>query len=240
MDEILNLDFVQHFTAYENEIYRIVEGQHFIATRKLVDTDEEHNILENIIERSKPPAKTHNSNGQLHYLLYTPFRYPPLKSGGRFHKRFEQSIFYGAEDLKTAMAEIAYGRFAFMQHSEAVFKSMHVAHTHFTVLVKSDKAVLLTEMPFNVCRTQISHPKSYSASQALGTAMRASGVEMFNFYSARQKDGVNVGLFCSEAFCKNKPSNEMHWSVFIDAQTVEFKRVSFGFEHKETYVFDKN
>jgi RES domain len=164
MDALLSFNIADYFHLYENEIYRIVEGQHFIATRKLVDSDEEQRVLEKILDQSKPPVATYNSRGELHYLLYTPFRYPPLKSGGRFHTRIEQSIFYGAEDLKTAMAEIAYRRFEFMRHSSGVFQPMHVAHAHFTVLVKSATAVLLTNIPFVQYRGNVSHPSSYSTS----------------------------------------------------------------------------
>lgn len=238
MQNILDLDFPQYFRNYQNEIYRIVEGQHFIATRKLVDSDDEHSILEEIIDRSKPPTKTFNTKGELHYLLYTPFRYPPLKSGGRFHKRFEQSIFYGSEDLKTAMAEITHRRFIFMNQSEAVFKSMHVPHTHFIISVKSLKAILLTEPPFTTYKDQISNPKSYAESQKLGTAMRTGKAEVFNFSSARQLNGINVGLFSSEAFMKNRPLSETHWSVFISAHTVEFKRTCLELEKTETHVFN--
>ena len=139
MEELPSINLVKNFASYSGEIYRIVEGQHFIATRKLVDSNEEQHILEEILDASKPPAPTSNKRGGLHYLLYTPFRYPPLKSGGRFHTLLEQSIFYGSEELKTSMAEVAYGRFLFMNHSEAQFAPMQVPDTHFRVQIKSEK-----------------------------------------------------------------------------------------------------
>ena len=58
------------------EPWRVVEAQHQISTRKLVDTDEEQAILEDVLERHKPPAP---EAGRLHYLLFTSFRYPPLR-----------------------------------------------------------------------------------------------------------------------------------------------------------------
>ena len=48
-----------------------------------------------------------------HYLLATPFRYPPLPYGSRFGSRFEPSLFYGARSASTALAESAYYRFVF-------------------------------------------------------------------------------------------------------------------------------
>lgn len=88
-----HIDLTEYSTDYEDEIYRVVEGQYYVATRVLVDSGPEHETLEDILDQSKPAAPTYNSRGALHYLLYTPFRYPPLKSGGRFHSRIEQSIF---------------------------------------------------------------------------------------------------------------------------------------------------
>jgi len=46
-------DLAAHFTRFDAEIYRLVEGQHFIATRKLVDSDDDQQILEQILDRSK-------------------------------------------------------------------------------------------------------------------------------------------------------------------------------------------
>jgi hypothetical protein len=199
------LPLEEHFQPYRNDIFRIVEGQHFIATRKLVDSDDEQRILEGILDRSKPPITTRNARGELHYLLYTPFRYPPLKSGGRFHTRFEQSIFYGSETLATSMAEVAFGRFLFMRHTQAQFDPMQVPYTHFVARVQSAKAILLTAAPFDAQCHAISHPATYAHSQPLGAAMRQSGAQMFTYRSARAPQGTNTGLFTPEAFAHNKP-----------------------------------
>jgi hypothetical protein len=53
----------------------MVESQEQIATRGYVDTLAEQSVLEELLEESKPayPDKTTD----LHYLLKTPFRYPP-------------------------------------------------------------------------------------------------------------------------------------------------------------------
>jgi hypothetical protein len=239
MEELLSLNLAEYFQSYENEIYRTVEGQYFISTRKLVDSDEEQRILEEVLDQSKPPVATTNSYGELHYLLYTPFRYPPLKAGGRFHTRIEQSIFYGSEGLRTSMAEVAYGRFLFAHHSEAKFKSMQVPYTHFLSKVKSNHSLLLTTTPFNVHRSHISHPASYAYSQLLGSAMRKSRTELFTYYSARSPGGVNVGLFSAEAFQSNKPivGKEAHWSVYISAEVIEFTRAHLSDNQKESHVF---
>ena len=60
--------------------WRAVEAQHQVSTRKLVDTAAEQELLEELIETAKPPDIT---GGRVHYLLSTPFRYPPLRHGSR-------------------------------------------------------------------------------------------------------------------------------------------------------------
>ena len=75
------------------EPWRVVEGQHQISTRKLVASDAEQALLEALIETVKPGQL---SPARLHYLLATPFRYPPLRHGSRFGRRFEPGLWYGA------------------------------------------------------------------------------------------------------------------------------------------------
>ena len=74
--------------------WRAVEAQHLVSTRKLVDSADEQILLEELIDRAKPPDRT---GGTHHYLLSTPFRYPPLRHGSRFGSRHERGIWYGSE-----------------------------------------------------------------------------------------------------------------------------------------------
>ena len=96
--------------------WRAVEAQHQVSTRKLVDTLEEQQLLEELIDASKPPDAT---RGRLHYLLATPFRYPPLRHGSRFGTRQERGIWYGAETRRTLFAEVAYYRLIFLEGTRA-------------------------------------------------------------------------------------------------------------------------
>ena len=83
----------------------MVEAQHRISTRKLVDSDREQAVLEQLLESAKPPVPP--ASNLLHYLLFTPFRYPPLPNGSRFGTRWDRGIWYGAETLATAFAEVS-------------------------------------------------------------------------------------------------------------------------------------
>ena len=100
-------------------LWRVVEGQHVIATRNLVDSTEEHDLLERLIDTAKPAAPAEPEFAGFHYLLTTPFRYPPLRHGSRFATRHERSIFYGSVELRAAFAETAYYRLVFLEGTKA-------------------------------------------------------------------------------------------------------------------------
>ena len=92
--------------------WRVVESQHQVSTRKLVDSAHEQLLLEQLIDGAKPPDLT---GGRSHYLLFTPFRYPPLRHGSRFGRRHERGIWYGSLELRSAFAEVAYYRLLFLE-----------------------------------------------------------------------------------------------------------------------------
>jgi len=72
----------------------MVEAQHVTSTRKLVDSDEEQQILEKEIDHVKPTLPDDAEFRGIHYLLSTPFRYPPLSHGSRFGTRHERSLWH--------------------------------------------------------------------------------------------------------------------------------------------------
>ena len=58
---------------WQRSVWRIVEAQHIASTMKIVDSQDEQDLLETLLESSKPvqPAIAE----RLDYLLITPFRY---------------------------------------------------------------------------------------------------------------------------------------------------------------------
>lgn len=69
-------------TPLSGTVLRLVESQEKVATTRIVSTLERQALLEDILERSKPPLPAIGTT--LHWLLATPFRYPPLRHGSRF------------------------------------------------------------------------------------------------------------------------------------------------------------
>jgi hypothetical protein len=215
--------------------WRAVEAQHQLSTRKLVDSAAEQIVLEGLIEQSKPPAI---SGRRLHYLLSTPFRYPPLRHGSRFGARFERGIWYGSTSRRTAFAEVAYYRLLFLEGTTADLGTLSVPLTAFTVRVHSDHGIDLTAAPFARYRKAIASPTDHGAAQALGTSMRAAGVEAFLYPSARDAEGgINVGVFSPAAFAESRPRQMKTWHCVANRELVEFTTRDF-FE-RESVSFDR-
>ena len=202
--------------------WRVVESQHAISTRKLVDSLDEQALIEEILDGAKPrpvpPDLAH-----LHYLLYTPFRYPPLPNGSRFGTRRERGIWYGALEVRTALAEAAYYRLLFLEGTKADLAPLLQPVTAFRAAVRAARAVDLMRAPFLAHRGRISSPTSYRTSQALGADMRAGNVQAILFASARDRErGRNAALF-APAFRKRAPTRSEPWHSVAEPGRVEFR-----------------
>lgn len=201
----------------------MVECQHLFSTRALVDSDAEHQVLEELIEGQKPRGQS-----GLHFLLSTPFRYPPLPHGSRFGTRAEPGIWYGSQVQRTAFAEAAYYRLLFLEGTAADLAPLIFELSAFRVGFKTDRGVDLTRPPFAAEVRSISSPVAYEAPQQLGRDMRADGVEAFRFRSARDREGgANVALFSPRPFGSRKPSVPETWRSVSTRSEVEFVKKDF-------------
>lgn len=222
VDIWVEIDGAKHIKPIMATIYRLVESQEQVATLGLVHNVYEQGVLEELIESTK--SLTPKDTDSLHYLLKTPFRYPPLKYGSRFGKNFERSLFYGSLNISTALAETAYYRFVYMLGPETSFSSIISSeYSSFSVPVKSDLGILLDQEPFSKYESILTSPTSYGETQQLGTAMRQDGVDAFRYVSARDKNhGKNMALFTPKPFNSRKPSNLMCWLCQTSIDEVGF------------------
>lgn len=199
--------------------YRIVESQEEIATTELVDDLSEQDLLENLLEQSKPPLPKGTEG--FHYLLATPFRYPPLRYGSRFGHFFERSLLYGGMTVETTLTEAAYYRCLFIDGPETPFPDvLRTQHLLFTTGVKTGRGMRLQGPEWQEAHRDLADPQDYRYCQAVGTAMRDSGVVAFQFISARAlqtglcvlpfesanaTEGVNVAVFSPEGLESKTP-----------------------------------
>ena len=213
----------RHVRPLQCRAWRVVESQEVIATLTLVDTLEEQDLLEQLLESTKParPAPAR------HYLLTTPFRYPPLKHGSRFGRRHEPSLFYAATSVATALAETAYYRLVFLDGMTQPFaNALNSEHTVFYVNVLCQRGIALQSDPFDAHRIALMAPDDYAATQALGAAMRSAGVEGFQYRSARDAaEGINVALFEPDVIRSTAPQSATRWLCQTDGQGVAFRSV---------------
>lgn len=72
-------------------------------------------------------------------------------------------------------------------------------------------------------RTILTHPADYTATQALGSAMRAASIAAFEYPSARcPEGGTNVALYTPAAFAASRPLEMQPWLCETTAVTVTF------------------
>jgi len=208
--------------------WRVVEAQHLTSTRKLVDSSREQELLEELIETAKPPVPKAARDAKLHYLLFTPFRYPPLRHGSRFGTRQEPSIWYGSRHKRTAMAETAYYRLLFQEGTEVDLGTVTTEMSAFQASYRTGRGVDLSRAPFDRYYDAIASRDSYDATKPLGRAMRNDRIELFRFPSARDpRPGVNVGIFHPKALSRTLASGPENWHVVATRFYVEFIRKDF-------------
>ena len=206
----------------DGEVLRLVESQEQVATNRLVGTLAEQELLESMLEASKPAVPA--SAAKLDYLLATPFRYPPLRYGSRFGGRHEPSLFYGARTLTTVLAESAYYRFVFREGmSVPPAAPLRTQHTLFGARVRARRAFALHLPPFDAYRGELTSRNHYAATQALGRALRDAGADAVEYVSARDAEaGLNVALYSPKAFAQPRPTFKEEWLCETRAEEVSF------------------
>ncbi len=203
--------------------WRVVEAQHIAATMKIVDDVSEQALLESLLERSKPPLP--GAAAELDYLLATPFRYDPLRGGSRFRAVTDPGVFYGAQSVRTACAEIAYWRWRFLQDAADLKQLQPVAHTAFRASVRTS-AVDLREAAFKEDAALATNRTDYRATQAFAKIAREAAVGAIIYRSLRDpQPGWCVALMSPSAFVHRKPEAQRQtWWIAVRPDAVMCSR----------------
>ena len=215
-----------HIGTISGTLYRLVESQEQVATLGYVDTLEEQALLEEMLEQEKPSYPEGVEN--YHYLLTTPFRYPPLKWGSRFGRTSEPSLFYAGCTLGVTLAESAFYRFVFLDSIEGVTNEDKIRseHTLFSADYQTSNGVKLQQSPFNQFKTELTHLTDYSHTQQLGSDMRKAGLMGFEYESARDKNnGICVALYNTSPFSNSKPTSTEQWLCETSIDEVLLKAI---------------
>jgi hypothetical protein len=195
---------------YTGELWRVVEAQHTASTMRLADSIAEQHMLETILEESKPaPA---SGTAKLHYLLATPFRYRPAL-GSRFRAPLDAGVWYGAEVLRTSLAEKSYWRLKFLLDSPQTPDLRPVPHTAFRAQVQGS-AIDLTRPPLIADRAHWTNRKSYAATQALGVSAREAKLAMIRYESVRDPErAACCAVLTPAAFRRTTPRSMETWFI---------------------------
>ena len=103
----------------------------------------------------------------LHWLLFTPFRYPPPPGGSRFRGPNDPGVFYGADEIRTACAELGYWRWRHLQDSPALAAMPAKPQTVFQVKIES-RCRRLRAKPFARDRNRGPSRATIATAQAFG------------------------------------------------------------------------
>lgn len=177
------------------QVWRGVESQYASATTLLVDGLDEHDVLEHLLEGSKPAPPP--ARGRKHYLLTTPFRYMPAHDS-RFRQAGRHGLWYGAVALQVACAEVAHWRMRFIVDSAGLAERKIITHHTFFAASVSGQGIALMQPPW--ARLRINWVSDdYAHTLRLAQAAEASGVEVIQYESARAPGGVCVAVFTPDA-----------------------------------------
>ena len=203
-------------------LWRAVEAQHVVSTMALVDTVEEQHALERLLDGAKPPVPAEAAH--LHWLLFTPFRYPPPPGGSRFRGPNDPGAFYGADEIRTACAELGYWRWRHLQHSPALSAMPTKAQTVFQVKLDTG-AVDLRAKPFARDRSHWTDPADYSRCQALGRTAREAKVGAIRYESVRDpKRQACCAVLSPAAFTPAVPLEQQTWMLSVARDRVIWRR----------------
>jgi hypothetical protein len=196
-----------------------------VSTRVLVDSLAEQAQLEQILDDAKP--RLPRAAASLHYLLATPFRYPPLPRGSRFRAPHQAGVFYGADERRTAFAELGYWRWRFLRDSPALAALDARPQTALRVGIATARAVDLRAAPFTKSAATWSDASDYAGCQAFAEVARGAQVEAIRYASVRDpQHGGAIALLTPRAFAAKEPLESETWSLAVTQTHAIWQRQS--------------
>jgi hypothetical protein len=206
------------------DLWRAVEAQHVASTMALVDTVGEQAVLERLVEASKPPVPRDVARLGLHWLLFTPFRYSPPAGGSRFRGPNDPGVFYGAEQPRTACAEVGYWRWRHLRDSPGLRAMPARPQTVFRVPV-SGSAIDLRESPFGRDRERWTHRSDYTDCQSIARTAREAELQLVRYESVRDSRHGGCGaVLDAAAFASREPVEQQGWILTVTQARVVWQR----------------
>ena len=199
----------------------------------LVDTLGEQQMLERILDEAKPPVPPEGR--KLHWLLFTPFRYPPPPGGSRFRGPNDPGVFYGADEIRTACAELGYWRWRHLRESPAMTSMPVKPQTVFRAQIAAS-AIDLRRPPFDVAQAQWTDD-DYAACQAFARTAREGAVGTVRYASVRDPRHAGCGaVLAPGAFARTGPLEQQTWMLSVTRERVVWQRT--GVTRDQAFEFE--
>lgn len=205
--------FEASFQPLKAGLWRIIEGQYRSSTLRIVDTFQEHDTLEAMLEASKPavPAECRH----LDYQFWSPFRYGCYPRASRFRRMGRTpGVWYGSEAPLTAMCEMIWGMLRFFKASVGTpLPRRAVEYTAVRAAVATPFMLDLMAKDWAVQGDWMAGD-DYSDCLTLADGVRAAGGEAVRYASVRHPDhAANVAVLTCRAFAKPHPAALQTWHV---------------------------
>jgi hypothetical protein len=224
---------VRRYSAYRHTIWRMIEGQYRPATMKLVDSLSEQALLEDILDRSKPPVPTECQ--RLDYQFKSPFRYGKYPHSSRFRRAGRTpGVYYGAEHSITAAIEFSWARKAFFQASpNTPLPQNPIQLSAIQAEIVSNHMIDLT-WPDIAALGPWTDPDDYEPCCALADQVRKDGGQVIVYASVRDPDaGRNVAVLTCDVFGQDAPIGLQTWQVILRQDRVILNNES----RRQTYEY---
>ena len=204
------------------DLWRAVEAQHVSSTMALVDNVAEQHLLERLLEESKPPVPA--AARKLHWLLFTPFRYPPPPGGSRFRGPEDAGVFYGADEIRTACAELGFWRWQHLLDTPALSAMPTKPQTVFRAQIAAS-CIDLRRRPFVGDRRVWTQPDDYSRCQSFARTARDARADAIRYESVRDPEHAGCcAVLTPEAFARHSPDEQQSWMLSVSREEVVWQR----------------
>lgn len=188
----------------------------------LTDTLEEQQVLERLLDEATPvvPAAAR----KLHWLLFTPFRYPPPQGGSRFRGPNDPGVFYGADAIRTACAELGYWRWRHLLDTPALAAMPAKPQTVFRAQVAT-ACVDLRKNPFATEREVWTDRDDCAPCQRFAGTAREAGVGVVRYESVFDPVRGGCGaVLTPSSFGRASPIEQQTWMLSVAHDRVVWQR----------------
>ena len=172
--------------------------------------------------RRRASRRFRRRRAHLHWLLFTPFRYPPPPGGSRFRGPNDPGVFYGADEMRTACAELGYWRWRHLQRlAGARPRCRRKPQTVFQARVATDAVDLRDAAVRARSRRAGPIPPTIRGCQRFGRTAREAGVGAIRYESVRdpQHGGCCAVLVAGARSPGRRRSEQQTWMLSVDPRS---------------------